>query len=104
MENTIPDFLKEKLINQYGQSEFEKILEGYFINKPVTLRVNTIKSNIQEVKEGFKKENIKYDEVSWYKDALILPETTEEILRKLRIYEEGNIYVKSRSSKIHTNT
>ena len=57
MENTIPDFLKEKLINQYGQSEFEKILEGYFINKPVTLRVNTIKSNIQEVKEGFKKEN-----------------------------------------------
>ena len=53
MENTIPDFLKEKLINQYGQSEFEKILEGYFINKPVTLRVNTIKSNIQEVKEDY---------------------------------------------------
>ena len=100
MENTIPDFLKEKLINQYGQSEFEKILEGYFINKPVTLRVNTIKSNIQEVKEGFKKENIKYDEVSWYKDALILPETTEEILRKLSIYEEGNIYLQSLSSMI----
>lgn len=100
MENTIPDFLKEKLINQYGQSEFEKILEGYFINKPVTLRVNTIKSNIQEVKEGLKKENIKYDEVSWYKDALILPETTEEILRKLSIYEEGNIYLQSLSSMI----
>ena len=47
----IPSFLIEKLKNQYGEELTNKILEGYNQKRKVTLRVNTIKANINEIQE-----------------------------------------------------
>lgn len=57
MPKQIPEFLQKMLEKQYGQELTQKILEGYSKQRPVTLRVNTIKSNIEKIKtelyEGF---------------------------------------------------
>ena len=46
MEKKIPEFLKNKLIKQYGEDVFKEILKGYMEKRVVTLRVNTLKTTI----------------------------------------------------------
>ena len=94
----IPEVLKEKLLSYYPDNIVLKIIEGYKENKYVTLRINTVKSDKLEVTNILKKENIEYDEVSWYNDALIIKNVNEDRIRALSIYDEGKIYLQSLSS------
>jgi len=96
----IPEFLQEMLLKQYDEVLTNKILDGYSQNRKTTLRVNTVKTDINEVKNMLQENNIKYSEVSWNKDALIIENATEEELKKLTIYENGEIYLQSLSSMI----
>ena len=93
----IPEFLIELLNNQYGIELTKEIRKGYN-NRKTTLRINTIKTTKENIKEILDKENIKYEEVSWYEDALMLEE--EKKLRELDIYKNGEIYMQSLSSMI----
>lgn len=96
----IPKFLIDKIEKQYGQELLKKIQEGLLERKPVTLRINTIKSNVEKVKESLSKANIKYENVEWNNTALILKDVREDEIRKLDIYENGEIYMQSLSSMI----
>lgn len=94
----IPNFLKEKLLSYYNEEEVNKIIQGYEEKKYVTLRINVVKSNKLEVTKILKEENVEYDEVSWYNDALIIKNVNEDRIRTLSIYEDGKIYLQSLSS------
>lgn len=96
----IPQFLQDKLNAQYGEELADKILEGYTKKRKVTLRVNTLKSNINEIKEILNNNNIKYKMVNWSKEALIIENVRETELTKLDIYIEGKIYLQSLSSML----
>ena len=100
MSRNIPNFLYEKLLKQYGEQITKQIQEGYTKNRPVTLRVNTIKTNYQNVKNAF--DNLKYNaqNVDWYKDALIIENISENAIGQLDIYNNGEIYLQSLSSMI----
>lgn len=95
----IPDFFREMLNSQYGESLANKITDG-FCKRVVTLRANTIKSNVESVKETLTNYGIDFKEVIWYKDALIIENAKESDIRKLNIYENGAIYLQSLSSMI----
>ena len=94
----IPEFLIELLTNQYGENLTTKILEGYKEKRKTTLRINTTKTTKENIKNTLDKEKIKYEDVSWYEDALILEE--EKNIRELDIYKNGEIYMQSLSSMI----
>lgn len=96
----IPLFLIEKIEKQYGKETAKKIEEGLLEENPVTLRVNTIKSSLEKVKNELEKNNIEYENVEWNKDALIIKNVREDEIRKLGIYENGEIYLQSLSSMI----
>ena len=96
----VPDFLLKILEEQYGKEYTEKILNGYKARRKVTLRVNTIKANMQEVKDIFAKNNIEFKEIPWYKDGLLIENAIENDIQKLNIYEEGKIYLQSLSSML----
>lgn len=98
MEKQIPQFLKEILIKQYGEEITEQILNGYLKQRYVTLRANNIKTTIEEVKQELEKSNIKYKEIEWYKEALLIENARENEIRKMSIYDEGKIYLQSLSS------
>ena len=100
MRNNIPDFLYERLLKQYGEKLTESILKGYSVKRYVTLRVNTLKSNTDKIKEFLNSSNIKYEEVEWSSEALILEEIDETEIRKLSIYENGDRYLQSLSSML----
>ena len=90
--------LTNKLIEEYGEDLALEIING-FKAKPLTIRVNTLKSDKDYIKSFLDNYNISYKDVSFYKDALIL-ECTEEVIRNLDIYKDGMIYLQSLSSMI----
>ena len=93
----IPDFLIQKLKQQYGEEQTKKIIKGYDDRKS-TMRINTSKTTKEKIIKILEKENIKYESVKWYEEALIIENI--EKLRTLDIYENGEIYVQSLSSMI----
>lgn len=94
----IPEFLIEKLKKQYGETITNSIIEGYKIKRNSSLRINSIKTNKETIKKELDKNNIKYQEVDWYSDALILE--SENNIRDLDIYKNGEIYMQNLSSMI----
>ncbi len=96
----IPDFLKEAILKDYTNEEYEHIIAGYNSNRPVTIRINNIKTTKENVLNTLNSHNIEYQEVSWYSNAYILPNITEEVIRELDIYKEGHIYLQSLSSQL----
>lgn len=99
MPEIIPQFLKEMLVNQYGQETTEKIIKGY-VKKVVTIRINTIKTDKQEIIDKLKNAQIEFDEIEYNNNALIIRNKNEEDLRKLDVYENGEIYMQSLSSML----
>ena len=96
----IPDFFIKKLKEQYNENEVEKLKEGLQKRRNVTFRINTLKTNKEEIQIILKQEKIEYDEVSWNKDAIVLKNVTEQDIKKLEIYNEGKIYLQSLSSML----
>lgn len=99
MPEIIPQFLKEMLVNQYGQETTKKIIKGY-VKKVVTIRINTIKTNKQEIIDKLKNAQIEFDEIEYNNNALIIRNKNEEDLRKLDVYENGEIYMQNLSSML----
>lgn len=100
MEKQIPQFFKDLLIEQYGEEISAKIENGYKVQRPVTLRANNLKNSLEKVKEKLAEAQIEYETVSWYENALIIKNVREEEIRKLEIYENGEIYLQSLSSML----
>lgn len=100
MKKEVPDFLLERLKKQYGEDITSKITEGYSKKRPVTLRINTIKSSKSEIEKELKKLNIEYEEVSFIENALIIKNVRESSIQELEIYKDGKIYLQSLSSML----
>ena len=93
----VPAFLLDRLNGQYGPDLAEEIVSG-FVRRPVTLRVNTIKSTAEAVREVLTKAGISWEIIPWYPDALILRDVREEAVQALPEYEAGRMYLQSLSS------
>ena len=96
----IPEIFKEKLLKQYGEQLTQQIMEGYSKNRVVTLRVNAIKSNKENIKLKLQEAGIETEDISWYQDGLIIKNAREDEIKKLSIYENGEIYLQSLSSML----
>lgn len=100
MQDKIPEFLYKMLIEQYGKDITDIIINGYSKERLVTLRVNTLKTNIEDIKKRLTEAGITYSDVSWYNNALIIENAKEYDIRKLEMYENGKVYLQSLSSMI----
>ena len=93
------DFITE-LNNTFNPRIVDKILSGMLEKRYTTLRVNSIKYNIEELKKYFDNIGIKYETVAWYDDALIILNSNESQIQSLEIYKNGFIYMQSLSSML----
>lgn len=96
----IPDFLKSKLLAQYGDEVTNKILDGYSKKRKVTFRINTIKTNFEKIKEELEKEEIDFAVSDFCENAIILNDVDENKIRTLEMYKNGEIYLQSLSSML----
>ena len=100
MEKAVPEFFKENLIEQYGKETAQNLICDLIKPKKVTLRVNTIKSDADEIKAVLDAKNIRFTTINWYKDAFIIENVKEDIIKELDIYKQGKIYLQSLSSML----
>lgn len=99
-KNKLPlDFIEE-LEKTYTKRVADKILMGMLEKRLTTLRVNTLKYDIDNLIKYLEEKNIEFDRVLWYNDALIIKNTEEKVIQSLEIYEKGYIYLQSLSSMI----
>ena len=94
------EFLKEKLQNQYGEQLCKKIFEGFQKKRYTTFRINTLKGNVEDILNHFKKLEFQLESVPWYPFAFIARNKTEEDFYVLEEYQEGLIYLQSLSSML----
>ena len=100
IKHRLPEKFIEELYENYSPLVVDNILNGMNQERFVTLRVNTLKYNIQDLMKYFKEINIKFERVSWYNDALIIKNAKEKDIQKLDIYNKGFIYLQSLSSMV----
>lgn len=100
IKRRLPEEFMNELYEVYTPVTVDKILLGMTDDRFVTLRVNTIKYNIYDLMNRFKDENIKFERVPWFKEALIIKNAKEKDIQKLDIYEKGYIYFQSLSSMV----
>lgn len=96
----MPEFLMQMLEKQYGEEIKNKILKGYNLKRKVTFRVNTLKSNSEEIEQVLNKLNFEYEKAPWSEDAFILKYAKESDIQELEIYKQGKIYLQSLSSML----
>ena len=95
----IPEFLHKRLINNYGEELTLKIIDRYNLKRVVSLRVNTLKTTIDEVKKVLDENTINYKSVDSIPFALIV-QCDEKQIQDLDIYKDGFIYLQSISSML----
>ena len=93
----IPEFLYNNLVNDFGEEIALKIIDRFKLKRVVSLRVNTLKSNKEEVMKILSDNGISFKEVNYIPFALII-ECDESRIRELDIYKEGKVYLQSLSS------
>ena len=99
-KNKLPLDFTQEIYNTFSSKIADKILMGMYEKRYTTLRVNTIKYNIEDLIAILKKENIEFERVEWYENALIIKNVNERKLQELEIYKNGYIYIQSLSSMI----
>ena len=93
----ILDFFKEKVINQYGEEIFGEIIEG-MKSRHSSFRINSLKSNHQEIEKILDLNKISFEKCDWYGDAYIVED--EKKIKEMDIFNDGKIYMQSLSSMI----
>ena len=94
----LPEFLTEKLKEQYG--DITGIVDGYSRKRRTTLRVNTLKSSVEEVTEELNRAGIRFEPAPFSDIAYMLTDATEKDVMALPLFEEGKIYLQNYSSML----
>lgn len=100
IKNRLPEDFVDNLYTMFSPGVVDNIFRGIAEKRHTTIRVNTLKYNIQDLMKYFKEINIKFDRVLWYKDALVIKNANEKEIQKLDIYKNGYIYLQSLSSMV----
>ena len=96
----LPAEVLELLAAEYDPVELDRILAGFMCERPVTLRVNRLRTDVRQVMESLRREGVKFERVLWYEDALVVKDIREKEFEGLELYLNGHIYLQSLSSMI----
>lgn len=94
-----PEFLS-RLAELFSPVDQDKILAGYGVDRPVTLRANPLKADVRSLMAELSLAGIKFERVLWYPEALVIKDRRERDLASLAAYREGRLYLQSLSSMV----
>lgn len=101
---SIPDHLPEDFLNRLKDvvppREYPRAIDSFSQPSLVAIRVNTLSASIKEIEAALNSSDVKYETVSWYPSAFILPEATTSNVMSMPEYGQGKIYIQSLSSMI----
>lgn len=96
----LPEKFLQRLEELLPDDKRQAVLASFCESKPLTIRVNTLKTTVDILKENLTKLGIHYQNVSWYENALTLPTATTRELTQTTLYEDGHFYIQNLSSMV----
>lgn len=90
----------ETLYNIYSPVTVDSILKSFIDGRKTTLRVNKLKTTINDVQRELRSNGIGFSNSSFLKEAFILNKARESQITKLNCYKEGSIYIQNLSSML----
>jgi 16S rRNA (cytosine967-C5)-methyltransferase len=98
VEYSFPDWMVQKFIEQYGENEAEKICESLNEQAPLTLRVNTLKTPVDQCQAELNKQGIKTTKTSWSPFGLNLAKRINVF--SLPVFHDGWFEVQDEGSQL----
>lgn len=95
----LPEAFLERLKTFVPKDKLQSILLAYTVQRPTTIRVNTIKTTVVEVCQIFDKSGIHYEKSDISPLSLIITSEKRELL-DLDAYKNGFFYIQSLSSQL----
>ena len=93
-----PEFLCEMWLKQYGKENTVKILEGLSDRPPLTIRVNTLKTNKSDLMQELNLCGVRAQEVPFLTNALNIENTGS--IESLKPFKDGKFYVQDSASQL----
>jgi len=93
---SMPEWIVEQWIAQYGEVMAEKMLVSSLETKATTVRLNTGKADRKQILDRLSEEGVTIEEISWYLDAVIL--SGYDSLEELESFQQGDFQVQDISS------
>lgn len=98
MESISEDFIK-RITSRFSTITSDNISQ-IFYKKPISIRINTLKTNKNDVQKKLNDLTIPSQEMIWCDNALLLPLSTSKQITEISLYKEGKIYIQSLSSML----
>ncbi len=110
--NDLPPLFLERLRKIIPEESFESAEESFSKERPLSVRVNTLKISKDDALSMLRQKNIEYKPVVWYENALILckkrgqadvsacPLLTLREFHETKLMDEGYFYIQNLSSML----
>lgn len=98
IEYSCPVWLAEKLSNEYGKENAMRALSASIGRPPVYARVNTLKTNADDLVKALKREGISVNKYPALENCLVLDKTGE--IEKSKAFRGGLFHVQDISSQL----
>ncbi len=93
-----PEEIVSSLLGDYGEEHTERILSDSFGRAPLTVRVNTLKTTKDELRERLGERGIEADDISFLENSLNLGHTGS--IEEIDEFKEGLFYVQDAASQL----
>ena len=93
-----PESMTEELIATYGEDLTEKALQGILGRPPITVRVNTLKTDKATLKQSLTAQGVIVNDISFLENSLNLSATGS--LEKIPEFQQGHFFVEDAASQI----
>lgn len=98
IEYSVPEWMAEKFLKQFGFEKTEKILASFMQERPLTVRIRKSEINKEEVLESLKSEGIQVEKAPYLENAYYL--SGYDYLPALEAFRAGKIQVQDVSSML----
>jgi len=95
----LPEAFRERLARIYPDIH-EALLATFEVPKPVSFRINPLKTDIDTALAALEAEGFTPEPVAWYPYAFTVPHRQRDALTRSKLFEEGDIYIQSLSSML----
>ena len=93
-----PEDMVAELLASYGDVLTEQILQGFLGRPPLTVRVNTLKTDKETLKEALSAQGIVAEDISFLENSLHLSHSGS--LEKIPQFQEGHFFVEDAASQL----
>ncbi|MCI5649679.1 MAG: 16S rRNA (cytosine(967)-C(5))-methyltransferase RsmB [Fusicatenibacter sp.] len=95
---SVPEFLVEEWLDQYGEETALGMMEAFLIEKPVTIRMNRYQNTVDETMASLEKQGVVVEKAPYLPEAYYI--RNFDRISGLRAFEEGRFQVQDVSSML----